>query len=159
RNELREDLAEMIDDIDSDPRLAREEKTALVQHYSTLAARVAEQEEYDRAARQRLERASGLGVVADVMTHEAERLFLALESVIEKLEKKLRSTAEQKDLEEIKSARMHLDNYIRYTRLYTESLRATEHRSYSALGQIEWVCDSFGPTAESRGIATDIDCA
>ncbi|WP_186222270.1 sensor histidine kinase [Burkholderia gladioli] len=159
RNELREDLAEVIDDIESDPRLAREEKTALVQHYSTLAARVAEQEEYDRAARQRLEIASGLGVVAGFMTHEAERLFLALDSVIEKLEKKLRSTAEQKDLEEIKSARMHLDNYIRYTRLYTESLRATEHRSFSALGQIEWVCDSFGPTAESRGIATDIDCA
>lgn len=159
RNELREDLAEVIDDIAADPRLAKEEKAALMQHYSSLATRVAEQEEYDRSARQRLEIASGLGVVAGFMTHEAERLFLALDSVIEKLERKARSPAERKDLDEIKSARTQLDSYIRYTRLYTESLRDPESRSFSALGQIEWVCDSFGPTAASRGIETSIECA
>jgi len=159
RKELRADLVEVIEDIEADPRLAREEKAALVQHYSGLATRVAEQEEYDRAARQRLEIASGLGVVAGFMTHEAERLFLALDSIIEKLDKKSRTAAEREDLEEIKRARAQLDSYIRYTRLYTESLRATEHRPFSALGQIEWVCDSFEPTAASRGIETTIDCA
>lgn len=158
RSELRSDLAQTIEDIENDPRLAVEEKAALVEHYSSLASRVVEQEQYDRAARQRLEIAAGLGVVAGFMTHEAERLFLALDSVIARLGNRSRTPAEQADLDEIKATRMQLDSYIRYTRLYTDSLRSTELRPFSALGQIEWVYDSFGPTAESRGIETLIQC-
>lgn len=158
RSELRSDLAQTIHDIEKDPRLASEEKAALVQHYGALATRVVEQDQYDRAARQRLEIASGLGVVAGFMTHEAERLFLALDSVIERLSKKARTASEQADLDQITLARQQLDSYIRYTRLYTDSLRSTELRPFSALGQIEWVHDSFGPTVESRGIQTLISC-
>ncbi|MCW5297290.1 hypothetical protein DXT88_03795 [Herbaspirillum lusitanum] len=159
RAELREDLAETVDAIENDPRLASEEKAALVNHYSQLAVRVVEQEEYDRNARQRLEIAAGLGVVAGFMTHEAEKLFLALDSVIKKL--KLKASTEKalhSDISEIQEARDRLDGYIRYTRLYTDSLRSDELRSFSALGQIEWVIDNFGRIAESRGIKTNIDC-
>lgn len=159
RVELRSDLAETISDIKADPRLASEEKAALVQHYSSLANRVVEQEEYDRAARQRLEIASGLGVVAGFMTHEAERLFLTLDAVIDRLAKKAKTSAEMEDLAQVRDARAQLDSYIRYTRLYTESLRSTELKPFSALGQIEWVQDHFGPTAASRGITTNIQCA
>lgn len=160
RDALRADLADVVNEIRADPRLASEEKAALVQHYSTLATRVAEQEEYDRAARQRLEIAAGLGVVAGFMTHEAERLFLALDSVIAKLSKKAsQSGAERADLEEIVRSREQLDSYIRYTRLYTDSLRMTDYKPFSALGQIEWIRDRFGPMADSRGIDTHIDCA
>jgi signal transduction histidine kinase len=158
RSTLRSDLAQTIQDIENDPRLARQEKAALVQHYGTLATRVVEQDQYDRDARQRLEIASGLGVVAGFMTHESERLFLALDSVIERLSKKALTPAEKTDLDQITSARRQLDSYIRYTRLYTDSLRSTELRPFSALGQIEWVQESFGPTAESRGIETVIMC-
>ena len=160
RDALRADLAEVVNEIRNDPRLASEEKAALVQHYSTLATRVAEQEDYDRAARQRLEIAAGLGVVAGFMTHEAERLFLALDSVIAKLSIKASPTAaERADLEEIVRSREQLDSYIRYTRLYTDSLRMTDYKPFSALGQIEWIRDRFGPMADSRGIETDIECA
>lgn len=159
RDELRSDLAETIDDIREDPRLADEEKAALVQHYSALATRVVEQEQYDRDARQRLEIASGLGIVAGFMTHEAERLFLALDSVIDKLAKRARTPAELADLKQVRESRSHLDSYIRYTRLYTESLRSGDLKAFSALGQIEWVVDHFGPTAHSRGIKTIMDCA
>lgn len=160
RDSLRADLADVVDEIRADPRLATEEKAALVQHYSTLATRVAEQEDYDRAARQRLEIAAGLGVVAGFMTHEAERLFLALDSVIGKLSKKASLTAsERADLAEIVRSRDQLDSYIRYTRLYTDSLRLTDYKPFSALGQIEWIRDRFGPMADSRGIDTQIECA
>ena len=160
RDGLRADLSEVIDEIRKDPRLATEEKTALVEHYSSLAKRVVEQEDYDRAARQRLEIAAGLGVVAGFMTHEAERLFLALDSIIQKLSKRLPSTAnERAELDEVIRAREQLDSYIRYTRLYTDSLRSSQAKPFSALGQIEWVCESFGATADSRGIVTEIDCA
>jgi signal transduction histidine kinase len=59
---------------------------------------------------------------------------------------------------EIKIARDRLDGYIRYTRLYTDSLRTNETNPFSALGQIEWVVESFGDIAKSRGIGTVIDC-
>ena len=160
RGELRSDLARTVDELEADPRLANEEKAALVAHYSQLAVRVSEQEEYDRSARQRLEIAAGLGVVAGFMTHEAERLFLALDKVIAKLNKRCgEDAALRTELDEITKTRDQLDGYIRYTRLFTDSLRSTELAPFSALGQIEWVLDHFSATAESRGIETQINCA
>lgn len=159
RSELREDLVSTADAIRNDPRLAPDEKAALVQHYSQLAVRVVEQEEYDRNARQRLEIAAGLGVVAGFMTHEAERLFLALDSIILKLQRQAKTDPSlRSDLSEIQGARSRLDGYIRYTRLYTDSLRNNDLHPFSALGQIEWVMEHFGEIAASRGIKTDVVC-
>lgn len=159
RLSLQGDLSQAVEEIKIDPRLANEEKAALVEHYSSLATRVQEQEEYDRNARQRLEIAAGLGVVAGFMTHEAERLFIALDRVIDRLSRKANpSSVEAEDLRQVRDARSQLDGYIRYTRLYTESLRTSNLESFSALGQIEWVCDNFSATAKSRHIKTEIEC-
>ena len=159
RSGLRADLASAVDAISNDPVLAAPEKAAMIQHYSSLAVRITVQEAYDKAARQRLEVAAGLGVVAGFMTHEAERLFLSLDNVISTLEQRHRHTDElTDDLTQIVDARNKLDGYIRYTRLYTESLRKDNPKSFSALGQLEWIKESFSPIATSRGIATDIDC-
>lgn len=157
---LRSDLAKTADAFAKDPRLAPEERAALVEHYSHLAARVTAQESYDRSARQRLEIASGLGVVAGFMTHEAERLFLALDDVIEQIEvhaSKVPALARR--LDDIRGARQQLDNYIRYTRLFVDSLRNPDTKPFEALNQLEWITEHFGAIAEGRGIETVIDCA
>ncbi len=157
RQELRDDLATTVDAIKEDPRLAKQEKAALVEHYSHLAQRVVEQEEYDRSARQRLEIASSLGVVAGFMTHEAERVFLGLDRVLVQIEK-IDDAALQSAVAEIRSAREQLDGYIRYTRLFIDSLRSERVDSFSALGQMEWIRDQFGHLGLSRGVITNIDC-
>lgn len=159
RDKLRADLAHAADAIANDPVLARGEKASLIKHFSQLATKVEEQEGYDRSARQRLEMAAGLGVVAGFMTHEAERLFIALDDVVLSLKKKYSADAEvSKQLEEITQARDQLDGYIQYTRLYTESLRSVEAEPFSALAQIEYIKDHFGRIAASRAIETIIDC-
>lgn len=159
RRSLRSDLAKTAEAFRNDPRLAPEERAALVHHYSQLATRVTEQETYDRNARQRLEIAAGLGVVAGFMTHEAERLFLALDDVMEEVAAhSKRIPALKASLERIKQSREQLDGYISYTRLFTDSLRSDDTKPFSALGQIEWVVDHYRGIPESRGIATDIDC-
>jgi len=159
RRALRSDLAKAAESFRNDPRLAPEERAALVQHYSQLATRVTEQESYDRNARQRLEIAAGLGVVAGFMTHEAERLFLALDDVINELAAHAKRIPGLKDtLDRIRHSREQLDGYISYTRLFTDSLRSGDTKPFSALGQIEWVVDHFRNIPESRGIATEIDC-
>jgi len=157
RHELRDDLAVTVDAIKEDPRLAKQEKAALVEHYSHLAQRVVEQEEYDRSARQRLEIASSLGVVAGFMTHEAERIFLGLDRVLVQIGA-VDNPKLQAAVSEIKAAREQLDAYIRYTRLFIDSLRSDRTDSFSALGQIEWIRDQFGHLGASRGVETVIDC-
>lgn len=159
RRALRSDFAKTAESFRNDPRLAPEERAALIQHYSQLATRVTEQETYDRSARQRLEIASGLGVVAGFMTHEAERLFLALDEVVAEIAlhaKRIPSL--QTTLDRIQDSRNQLDGYISYTRLFTDSLRGDEVKPFNALGQIEWVVDHFRGIAESRGISTEIAC-
>lgn len=160
RLSLRSDLAKTAAALQADPRLAPEERAALVQHYSQLATRVTEQEEYDRSARQRLEIAAGLGVVAGFMTHEAERLFLALDDVIEQMAYQMNKLPGLKaPLDQIRQARNQLDGYISYTRLFTDSLRAVGAKPFDALGQIEWIKVHFGGIPLSRGIETELDCA
>lgn len=159
RSSLRADLANTVDAIANDPALASTEKASMIQHYSNLAVRITEQEAYDKAARQRLEVAAGLGVVAGFMTHEAERLFLSLDKVISVLKQRYRNEPELEDeISQVVDAREKLDGYIRYTRLYTESLRNDKPTSFSALGQLEWIKDSFSSIASSRGIGTHIQC-
>jgi len=156
---LRSDLAKAAESFRNDPRLAPEERAALVHHYSQLATRVTQQEAYDRNARSRLEIAAGLGVVAGFMTHESERLFLALDDVVSELTRYVKRIPGLQDaLDRVRSSREQLDGYISYTRLFTDSLRAADSKSFSALGQIEWVVDHFRNVPESRGISTDIDC-
>lgn len=160
REALRSDLAKTAEALQSDPRLAPEERVVLAQHYSVLATRVEAQDEYDRLARQRLEIASGLGVVAGFMTHEAERLFLALDDIIEKISTKASQLPElASSLAQIRQARDQLDGYISYTRLFTDSLRLTEARPFEALPQLEWIRERFGAIPASRGIETEIECA
>ncbi|WP_200379504.1 sensor histidine kinase [Rubrivivax gelatinosus] len=159
RRSLRSDFAKTAENLRNDPRLAPEERAALVQHYSKLATRLTEQEAYDRSARQRLEIAAGLGVVAGFMTHEAERLFLALDDVVQEIgahAKKIPALG--KALDRIRHSREQLDGYISYTRLFTDSLRFDDVKPFNALGQIEWVVDHFRRIPESRGIDTEIAC-
>ncbi len=159
RESLRSDLAETAAAIQADPRLAAEEKAALVQHFSHLSTRLVQQEEYDRAARQRLEIAAGMGVVAGFMTHEAERLFLSLDDVIDEVrELSGKHPTLAKKLDVLTACRSNLDGYIRYTRLYTDSLRLDNVRPFNASGQIEWIKENFSHVAESRGIYTEILC-
>ncbi|MCK4153490.1 ATP-binding protein [Ralstonia pseudosolanacearum] len=159
RRALRSDLAKAADSFRNDPRLAPEERAALVQHYSHLATRLTEQDTYDRNARQRLEIAAGLGVVAGFMTHEAERLFLALDDVIEEIKVHAKRFPElTASIDRIRNSREQLDSYISYTRLFTDSLRGDDTKPFSALGQIEWVVDHFHKIPESRGISTDVAC-
>jgi signal transduction histidine kinase len=160
KEQLRDDLEGAVDQIANDPNLGEREKNALIKHYSQFTARLEDQEDYDRAARQRLEIAAGLGVVAGFMTHEAERLFSALDSVISRLSKLVtKNPAFAADLDNIKGARSQLDGYIQYTRLYTDSLRDGQIQSFSALGQIEWVREHFEAIGSGRGIKTEVDCA
>ena len=159
RRALRSDFAKTAENLRNDPRLAPEERAALVQHYSQLATRLTEQEAYDRSARQRLEIAAGLGVVAGFMTHEAERLFLALDDVVNEIgvhAKKIPALREA--LGRIEHSREQLDGYISYTRLFTDSLRSDDVKPFNALGQIEWVVDHFRRIPESRGIHTEVEC-
>jgi signal transduction histidine kinase len=157
---LRSDLAKTAAALQADPRLAPEERAALAQHYSQLASRVEAQDDYDRDARQRLEIAAGLGVVAGFMTHEAERLFLALDDVIDEIDARVKRIPElAKSLEKMRKAREQLDGYISYTRLFTDSLRMSQAEPFEALGQLEWIRDHFGGIPQSRGIDTEIDCA
>lgn len=157
---LRSDLAEVAAAMEADPRLSREERAQMVRYYSDLAVRVEKQEDYDRSARQRLEIASGLGVVAGFMTHEAERLFLGLDSVLKKLGRYEKKVSGLKEIvEEIAESRDQLDAYIRYTRLYTDSLRNQDSRPFEALSQINWIEEVFGAIPKSRGILTEVDCA
>ena len=115
---LRSDLAKTAAALRADPRLAPEEKAALVQHYSELALRVTQQESYDQLARQRLEIASGLGVVAGFMTHEAERLFLSLDGVLGDLSSYAGKIPRLKEhLKQVHDSRQQLDGYIRYNAL------------------------------------------
>lgn len=156
---LRSDLAKTAESFRNDPRLAPEERAAFVQHYSQLATRLTKQEEYDRSARQRLEIAAGLGVVAGFMTHEAERLFLALDEVLDELQTHLKRIPSLNDsLARIRQSREQLDGYIGYTRLFTDSLRSDDVKPFEALGQIEWVVDHFRGIPASRGITTEIEC-
>lgn len=160
RSALRSDLAKTAESFKNDLRLAPEERAALVQHYSQLATRLTKQEEYDRNARQRLEIAAGLGVVAGFMTHEAERLFLALDDVLEEMREHLeRIPSLTGALARIRQSRDQLDGYISYTRLFIDSLRSGEVKPFEALGQIEWVVEHFRSIPASRGITTEIDCA
>lgn len=160
RSALRSDLAKTAAALQSDPRLAPEERAALAQHYSGLAMRVQAQDDYDRDARQRLEIAAGLGVVAGFMTHEAERLFLALDDVMEEIASQVAKLPKLvAPLEKMRKAREQLDGYISYTRLFTDSLRMAQAEPFEALGQLEWIRDHFGGIPKSRGIDTDIDCA
>lgn len=160
RAALKTDLADMADAFEADPHLSREEKTALARHYNNLAVRVEKQEDYDRSARQRLEIASGLGIVAGFMTHEAERLFLKLDSVIDSLRSKsIKINGLEPLIKEIIESRNQLDAYIRYTRLYTDSLRNEGVEPFSAFGQIAWIQDVFGNIPTSRGIQTEVECA
>ncbi|GER09855.1 sensor histidine kinase [Variovorax boronicumulans] len=159
RESLRADLAETAAGIQADPRLAPEEKAALVQHFSQLATRLVKQEEYDRAARQRLEIAAGMGVVAGFMTHEAERLFLSLDDVIGEVRELAGGhPALASKLDTLTACRANLDGYIRYTRLYTDSLRLDNVKPFNAAGQIGWIKENFSHIAESRGIETEILC-
>ena len=149
---LREDFREAVRFIRRDKTLGREEKAALIKQYSRLATQVEEQEEYDRQARERLEVAAGLGVVAGYMTHEAERLFASLDDAIERLVPLVRRDPKLgKSVKGIREARKALDSYLSYTRLYIDSLRLPSAKPFKARPQIELVVQRFGGVAPAGG--------
>lgn len=157
---LREDFREAVRFIQQDKTLGREEKAALIKQYSRLATQVEEQEEYDRQARERLEVAAGLGVVAGYMTHEAERLFASLDDAIERLVPLVRRDPKLgKALKGIRDSRGALDSYLSYTRLYIDSLRLPSAKAFKARPQIELVVQRFGSVAARRGIQTEVTAA
>lgn len=159
REALKSDLADTAKAFEAAPNLSREERVSLARHYNHLATRVEKQEDYDRSARQRLEIASGLGVVAGFMTHESERLFLSLDSVIRSLEKVQSKVPELKNLiSQVQASREDLAGYIRYTRLYTDSLKNDVQEPFSALAQISWIEEIFGAVGRTRGVQTEINC-
>jgi signal transduction histidine kinase len=157
---LREDFREAVQFIRQDKTLAREEKVALIKQYSRLASKIEEQEEYDRQARERLEVAAGLGVVAGYMTHEAERLFSSLDDVIGQLAPLARrDSGVAETLKRIRGARDNLDGYLSYTRLYMDSLNVLAAKPFKARPQIDLVVERFGGVAARRRIHTEVAVA
>lgn len=157
---LREDFREAAKFIERNDSLPREEKAVLAKHYSQLAKKVEEQEQYDRQARSQLEVAAGLGVVAGFMTHEAERLFTALDRAITRLAAVERRDAKLADaLETVRAARSDLDGYLGYARLYIDSLRLPTAKPFRAASQVDLVVQRFGHLAERRGIRTEMAVA
>ena len=157
---LREDLRQAAEFIQRNENLSHEEKAALTKHYSRLASQVEAQEQYDREARTRLEVAAGLGVVAGFMTHESERLFMALDRAIAKLAAIARRDTElAAALETVRDARSDLDGYIGYTRLYIDSLKLPAAKAFKAAPQVELIVQRFGQVAERRGVQTEVSVA
>lgn len=150
----RADFKAAIKWIQQSPTLTRSDKAELVEHYSSLAKKLDEVEEYDREARRKLETMSLLGVVAGFMTHEAARVLDGLERAINKIRGLAKKDAAIAGaLKDIEDGYTSFKGQVEYTSAFVESLHQDRVATFKVAAQVRRVTERFGSFATTRGIA------
>lgn len=150
---VRRDFAAAVEQIEDSKTLSPGDKSRLVYHYSSLAKKVEEVEEYGREARRKLETMGLLGVVAGFMTHEAARILDGLERALAAL--KRLGTEDPKLIDAIDAVENGYEafkGHVEYTSLFVESLHREPLKEFKAGPQVRRILDKFGSFAKERGI-------
>jgi signal transduction histidine kinase len=149
----RTEIREVIETIRSSTGLTSRDKANLVGHYSALADRLEEQEDYSAQARRGLLTMSLLGVVAGFMTHESEAAEHRLGEAVE-----LVRTLSQKHpelLDPAKDLSQHLERfraYRQYSRLFVRKAREQKDERHPAAAQVRHIVSVFGDFAAKRNV-------
>jgi len=149
----RKEIKEVIETIRSSPGLTSRDKANLVSHYSSLADRLEEQEEYSAQARSSLMAMSLLGIVAGFMTHESEAAEHRLGEAVELVRSLSRKHHELGD--PAKELGRHLESfkaYRRYSKLFISKVREPKVERLGAAAQVRHVLSSFKEFADRRGV-------
>ena len=149
----REEIREVIETIRASPGLTSRDKANLARHYSDLADRLDEQEEYSVQARSSLMAMSLLGVVAGFMTHESEAAEHRLGEAVELVRSLARKHRELGDPAE--ELGRHLESfraYRRYSKLFISKVREPKVERLGAAAQVRHVLASFKEFADRRGV-------
>lgn len=150
---IREDFRSAIQFIDESPTLTKADKVRLAEHYTGLAKKVEEIEDYDKEARRNLETMSLLGAVAAFMTHEAAAVFENIEKAIALLKK-----VETKDrnlksvVEAVETHFESLRGQIDYTRTFIEAIHAKPSAPFKSAPQVKRIIRTFKQFADERKI-------
>lgn len=155
-NQARADFRSAIQYIEDSTTLTRGDKTRLVLHYSELAKKLVEVEQYDREARRKLETMSLLGAVAGFMTHEATRIISGLKEALEKLRPLAsRDPSLKKILDDVQESYEAFCGHMDYTSAFINAVHIDKIGSFKSASQIKRVIDKFGQFARDRGIAVE----
>jgi len=158
--QARADFKAAIKSISDSPTLTRGDKSRLIEHYSDLAKKLEEVEEYDREARRKLELMSLLGVVAGFMTHEATRILTALEGAIGRLRTLARrDSALASAVEEIEDAYASFRGQVDYTSTFVEAVHSEQRSPFKSGPQIKRIIEKFASFARARGIEVKSEVA
>jgi signal transduction histidine kinase len=147
------DFKAAIKFIERSPTLAKPDKVRIIREYTELTEKLEEVEDYNQAARQRLETMSALGVVSAFMTHEASRIVASLGDVLDELRRiARRHPAIKKDVERIEESYRALEGHLEYTKTFIDATQHGNAAVFKAAGQIKFVIDKFGDFAAARKI-------
>lgn len=151
--QARADFRAAVEYIENSQTLTQGDKSRLIVHYTELATKLDEVEQYDREARRKLETMSLLGAVAGFMTHEATRIIAGLQDALDKIQllaKRDRSLGGLvADIQESYDAfRAHMD----YTAAFINAVHLDTRGSFKSEAQVRRVIEKFGHFANERGI-------
>lgn len=149
----RADFRAAIQWIKESRTLTRGDKARLVGHYTDLASKLEEVEEYDREARRKLETMGLLGVVAGFMTHEAARILDGLERAIDKIRGMARrDEALAAVLKQVQEGYAAFRSHVEYTSIFVDALHQERQAPFKSSAQVKRIVERFGSFAADRNI-------
>ena len=123
REELKRELRQAIEEIESSKTLNRSDKKRIITQYETFYHDIRDLEEYDRRARQGLELMGFLGVLAGFMTHEHQSALYEMEQITALLDQFSRQDARFGEAaERIRSNIKRIGEHVEYTRLFIKGI-------------------------------------
>ena len=150
---VRSDFRHAIESIRESETLSAGDKSRLVEHYSGLAAKLEEVEEYGRDARRKLEVMGLLGVVAGFMTHEAVRILEGLDQCIKSLEPLVKKYPDlESPLGTVQQGYRVFKGHVDYTSMFVDAMHRGDAKPFKAAPQVRRIIERFGEFASDRGI-------
>lgn len=151
--QMRADLKSAIEYIEQSPTLSRADKTRISTHYSELAKRLDQVQEYDQEARQKLEIMSSLGVLAGFMTHEAAQAATALEQASDVLSRLWRRHPQLKEHAQlVADSKESMNALLDYARSFVDATHMSRSSSFKAAPQIRRVIATLRRFTDQRKI-------
>ena len=147
-----------IEEVETNPNIAEEERTRIVSALAQSQALVERQGEESRVRERQLEVMSLLGVVAGFMTHEFGVALAELENAKRSLEKLTKQLPEIGDTAETFAKHIkQLEEFVTYSSGYIRGARAAPRKPYPVMPRLRQVKRVFGKYAADRGIDVGLE--
>jgi len=158
REELKRELRQAIEEIESSKTLTRSDKKRIITQYETFYHDIRDLEEYDRRARQGLELMGFLGVLAGFMTHEHQSALYEMEQITALLDQFSEQDARFGEAaERIRGNIKRIGEHVEYTRLFIKGINTPVNPELRAKPRIRHAIKPLQYYVKEQGYKVVID--